>query len=288
MRVENNNHKKRGMLLAATAVALTAGTTAYAQDPTVTMTLGDYSSHADVVNLGDLIIPGNPTDSGYIGIYSFSVQNNGGVSALPNNGGSFWTTCLSPAGEIGGGSPAATYSYETYAQANNGINPSAWAWNGITGSGEQDWGIQNANYLWEKVQGGASQPILTPDQSTALVLAMYAALYNSEGYGELGGSKFVFNSDAIETGSASTVAADYSTYLGLLDLSAQTYIPNNLSAGYVLVPTSQTQNGDPYGQEFIFMAPSSGNVVVPEPGLTGVMAGLGGLLFAVRTRFRKN
>ena len=105
--------------------------------------------------------------------------------------GTFWTTCLSPAGVIDGGSPAATYYYESFAEAKNGINPSAWAWNNDT-SNPQYWGIQNANYLWKQVLGNNDQPTsLGADQAAGLVLAMYAALFNSDGYGMLlTGSKF--------------------------------------------------------------------------------------------------
>jgi hypothetical protein len=255
-------------------LALTITNSAKAQDPVITMSLGDYSSYADIINLGTMTIPGNPTGSGYIGIYSFNVSSSG-TTSVPL--GTYWTACLSPAGEIDGGSPAATYYYETFAQANNGINPSAWAWNNDN-SNPQDWGIQNASYLWKEVVGGNSQPTsLNADQATGLVLAMYASLYNSSGYGMLSGDKFNPN---FSSGNAdSGVQMAYNNDLALLTPSA---VQNNPANGYVLVPTSQVQNGYPYGQEFIFMASGTPNVMaLPESAGTGLCAGLGALAVSV-------
>jgi hypothetical protein len=265
-------------LTACAALALVITNQAKAQDPVITMALGDFSTYADEVNLGNMTIPGDPTEAGYIGIYSFNVSS----STTPNVPvGTFWTTCLSPAGEIDAGSPPANYNYETFSEANSGINPPAWAWNGLSGN-PQYWGIQNANYLWEQVMGNNSQPNLNADQSTALALALYAALYNSMAYGTLGGSKFDPNfgtSGTFLTGNVGDVQNYYYSYLALLNPTA---VEDNLANGYVLVPTPQEQNGYTYGQEFIFMAPEGANVSVPESAGMGICAGVGCLIFSLR------
>lgn len=269
-------------LVLGTFVSMLAQTRANAGDPIVNMTLGDYSTYADEVNLGQLTIPGSPTETGYIGIYNFSVQNNGGTG-LPS---SFWTTCLSPAGEINGGANG-NYAYESYAEANPGINPPVWA-SGTVGGVTQYWGIQNANYLWSQVAKGSGTPTLNSDQAAGLVLAMYDALYNSTGYGVVvNGSKepFVptFTSSSIVTGNYTAVETAYNNDLSLLNPTA---VENDLGVGYVLVPTSPNAGG-PTGQEFIFMGTPSSNVTVPEAGATGVLAGLTGLIFVGRSQFRR-
>ena len=270
--------------------ALVVASQANAQsDPVVTMQLENYTTYADVINLGTMQIPGNPTDSGYIGIYSFNVSAST-TPSVPNDT-TIWSLCLSPAGVIDGGSPAATYYYESYAQASPGINPSAWAWNNSL-TDPQYWGIQNANYLWEQVMGGDKRPTLTANQATALVLAMYDALYDSTGYGALGGNAFnpKFGTSSI-SGNVAAVEIAYNADLGLLNPAA---VGNNLDNGYVLVPTSQRQNGSSYGQDFLFTTSSSPNlgsgsvgIVVPESAGMGVMAGSGALLCALLLSVRR-
>jgi hypothetical protein len=261
-------------LTAYAVLALTITDPAKAQDPVITMSLGNYSSYSDIINLGTMTIPGNPTGSGYIGIYSFNVISSG-TTSVPV--GTYWTACLSPAGEIDGGSPAASYYYESFAQANSGINPSAWAWNNDN-SNPQYWGIENASYLWKKVMGDNSQPTsLNADQATGFVLAMYAALYNSSGYGMLSGDNFDPNFSSGNADNAVQMA--YNSDLALLNPNA---VQNNLDAGYVLVPTSQVQNGYPYGQEFILMASGNPNVVTaPESAGMGLCTGLGALVLSL-------
>ena len=107
---------------ACVALTLAITNSANAQG-TVSMQLDDFQTYADSINLGTMTIPGNPSETGFIGIYSFDVQSSGTTANVPV--GTFWTTCLSPAGKISAGSGYATYNYETFAQANNGINPSA-------------------------------------------------------------------------------------------------------------------------------------------------------------------
>ena len=244
------------------------------------MSLGNYSSYADIINLGTMTIPGNPTGSGYIGIYSFNVTSSG-TASVPV--GTYWTACLSPDGEIDGGSPAATYYYESFAQANSGINPSAWAWNNDN-SNPQYWGIENASYLWKKVMGDNSQPTsLNADQATGFVLAMYAALYNSSGYGMLSGDNFDPNFSSGNADNAVQMA--YNSDLALLNPNA---VENNPATGYVLVPTSQVQNGYPYGQEFIFMTSDAPTVVTaPESAGMGLCAGLGALVLSLHYCVRR-
>jgi hypothetical protein len=251
-------------------------------DPVVTMQLENYTTYADVINLGTMQIPGDPTVSGYIGIYSFNVSAST-TPSVPT--GTFWSLCLSPAGVIDGGSPPANYYYESYAQASPGINPSVWAWNNSL-TDPQYWGIQNANYLWEKIMKGDGQPTMTANQATALVLAMYDALYNSTGYGTLGGHAFnpEFGTSSI-SGNVAAVESAFNADLGLLN---PTLVGNNLANGYVLVPTSQTQHGWSYGQDFLFTTSSSPNVVVPESAGMGVVAGLGALLSALLLSVRRS
>jgi hypothetical protein len=274
-------------LTAYVALTLAITDSAKAQsDPTVSMQLDNYSQYSDVINLSTMQIPGNPQESGYIGIYSFDVESSGTTANVPIGANSIWTTCLSPAGTINAGSGYATYNYETYAQANNGINPPAWAWNNNLND-PQYWGIQNANYLWQQVIGNNSQPTeLSADQATALVLAMYAALYNSTGYGVVDNNPSddpKFNPNFGSGNVDGTVAADYSTYVGLLN---PTDVGDNLANGYVLVPTSDAQNAG-FGQEFIFMASENPNVSVPESAGMGICAGLGCLIFSFRYCFRR-
>jgi hypothetical protein len=267
-------------LTACAVLALTITNSTKAQDPVITMSLGNYSSYADIINLGTMTIPGNPTGSGYIGIYSFNVTSSG-TASVPV--GTYWTACLSPDGEIDGGSPAATYYYESFAQANSGINPSAWAWNNDN-SNPQYWGIQNAGYLWKQVVGNNNQPTsLNADQATGFVLAMYAALYNSSGYGMLSGDKFNPN---FSSGNAdNAVQTAYNNDLALLNPNA---VENNPATGYVLVPTSQVQNGYPYGQEFIFMTSDAPTVVTaPESAGMGLCAGLGALVLSLHYCVRR-
>jgi hypothetical protein len=273
-------------LTAGAVLALTITNSTKAQDPLVTMTLEDYTTYADSINLGTMTIPGNPTEEGSIGIYSFSVSSSG-TANVPV--GTFWTACLSPAGVIDGGSPAATYYYEPFAQVKSGINPSAWAWNNDP-SDPQYWGIQNANYLWNQVLGNNNQPTkLSADQATGFVLAVYAALYNSSGYGALlPDSEDKFNPD-FGTSSISTdnLAAVETAYYDDLALLNPTAVGNNLANGYVLVPTSQSQNGYSYGQEFFLLTPETPNVAVPESAGTGICAGLGALVLSLRYCVRR-
>jgi len=159
---------------------------------------GGLSAVADVVNLqftwGDPGTPGSLWESGFsgnyiqsddaIGIYQFNqfgTLNNTIANPL-------YSVCLSPAGLLNGGQY--TYNVIPFSQASPGIFPSAWA----VGPTGQAWGINNAAYLWNKYgmaivnnTGGA----YTGEQkaaAAALEFAIWTALYDSKGYGALGGS----------------------------------------------------------------------------------------------------
>ena len=277
--------KKCSVVLGAAVSGLAVAGSAQAQ-PQVTMTLGDDGSYAQV--LPSQTLPGGATwtPGGIIGVYSFTVSTiSGGTVPGLSDGTTFWSTCLSPGGELD--SNPHTYNYETFAQANPGVNPSSWA----TGPGGQLYGIQNANYLWNAF-GSAStalqNPTYTPgsqaaiDAGAALAMAMYVSLYDSTGYGtynDAAGANFV------PTGLSAGVQNDLNNDLAILNPAG---VQNNLAAGYMLVPTDP--NGAGSGQEFIILAPPENNLtVVPEPVSTSVFAGVIALLAvtggAVRRKF---
>jgi hypothetical protein len=209
----------------------------------------------------DQTLPGGTTwtHNGLIGMYSFQVSASD--NAILPAGSTFWATCLSPGGEVDLASH--TYDLASFAQANPGINPSAWAY-----SGTDFWGIQNANYLWKKFaldNNGA--PLVNQDQATGLALAMYATLYDSTGYGLLGGNKFTLSTAGLKQEILDAYNSDIS-YL----VSHASDVINNLAAGYVLVPDPETSTS---GQEFIVVAPNGMNVVpAPESKATGIGAGI--------------
>jgi hypothetical protein len=217
--------------------------------------------------------PAGNWTAGQYGVYSFTVSDVvGGTIPGLAAGTTFWSTCLSPGGELSSGSY--TYNYETFAAANNGLNPSAWT----SGNG-QLWGIQNANYIWNSfasaalgLNGAAAHGLTTPSAGAALEMAMYVALYDSTGYGtysDAAGSKFV------PTGFDKDFMTALNDDLGVLNATA---VAQNLASGYLLVPTDPSASG-PSGQEFIFMAPFNDNVAaVPEPAPAGVLAGVVALL----------
>jgi len=225
-------------------------------------------------------------------IYSFTVsdpvngsgvdKNGSPVTTLPTLKSTLWSICLSPTGNLSTTAPA-TYNYETYAEANPGINPGGWA----QGSGPQAgqlWGIQNANYLWQRF-GTSVQSPKDPVAAAALALAMYDVLWNSSGYGTVAAGNvktFSLNANvnpAINAlygftpvaGSSQITGTELQDYEN--DLAALTsYTGSTLAPGYVFVPTSPAAGG-PTGQEFIILAPTPGPKGNPVPEPTTIVAG---------------
>jgi hypothetical protein len=253
--MRKSNQLDRTIWMAAAGLVLTAVSSL--ADPTVNLTLTDYST-LDLAQVGGYVA-GVQMEDAYIGIYSFSLSNPVGVTGLPST---IESVCLSPLGDLTDES-AHQYSYQTFAEANAGINPTAWQWNGVSGAGAQYWGIQNANYLWAQlspaiISGGSSTANQTA--AAALAMAMYDSLYNSTAYGVVGTGTM---SKGYLPDFASTLeGTDYTNDIALLNGPA---VSASLAAGYVFVPTDETQTG-PSGQEFIILATAGGNVTsVPEP-----------------------
>ncbi len=264
----------RSVWLGVGAAGLVAAGSAHAQ-PQVTMGLGDFSSYAQ--ELPGQTLPGGATwtPGGIIGVYSFTVSTiSGGTIPGLSDGTTFWSTCLSPGGELDGNPH--TYNYETFAQANPGVNPSSW----VAGPGGQLYGIENANYLWNAF-GSAStalhNPTYTPgsqaaiDAGAALAMAMYVSLYDSTGYGTYNNAA---GANFVPTGLSTSVQNDLNNDLAVLNATG---VENNLATGYMLVPTDPSGAGS--GQEFIILAPPGSNLAaVPEPVSTSVYAGVIALL----------
>lgn len=253
-------------ILALTAIS---GLTVTSANAALTMTLNGNNvlSYGEVLPSQTLPNGATWTSGGVIGVYQFTVNSvaAGDTSGL-TTGQTFWSTCLSPGGDLDF-SPH-IYDFKTFQQANPGVNPSAWA----TGPGGELWGIQNANYLWRTFGSGTSalqNPGASPqDTGAALAMAMYVALYDSTGYAALGGSKF--SPAGLSQNVQNLMTSD------LLALTSAD-VANNLAPGYMLVP--QNPSGAGSGQEFIVLAPLEGTVVpVPEPGATAMFGGAIALL----------
>ena len=178
----------------------------------------------------------------WIGIYQFA----GTGTDVPI--GTFWSTCLSPAGVLDNNSHI--YTSQPFTVGGGlGQNPAAWA------AGTQgDAGIQNAQYLWRLY----SPTIIasgTAAQGTGLALAMYYALYDSTSYGVVNTSSARFQLTSPVTGD---IYNAYTGYLGGLNFAG---VSANLAGGNIL---RSTEIGA--GQDLIFnVAP------VPEP--TTMIAG---------------
>jgi hypothetical protein len=209
---------------------------------------------------GNTIINGGE----WIGIYSFAVQDSGGTSLSTP----FYSTCISPNGRLYNGQY--TYTPLSFRDASPGINPAGW-----TSSGSDYWGIQNANYLFQYYSDGivtgkgVSNLGLSgsgADQGAALALAMYAALYNSRGYGQNWNPTAAFSLN----GASAAVTTDYNAILSALQ--GWNPGPGNLANGYVLRPT------DGSAQDMLLLGgliPQGHLTPVPEP--TTVIAGFGAL-----------
>ena len=258
--------------LGSPVLALVLGTSAQAQQVTMTLvnpnnngaTLSEYGSSFQASVGGTQIIFGND----YIGLYEFAVTEPSALSSP------IWATCVSPAGTLSMGA-SGTYNITPFSQANPGVYPSSWAWNGSSTT-PQYWGIQNADYLFSltaqldvnpgtsKITSVSGEVGSADDQATALALAMYDVLYNSTTYGNAGAqdsSDFHF----VDGGPAGNVGTDYAKDIAYLNAANPTAIAS--LSGDVLIPTNiaQDKNG-PTGQEQIFLTSDLANgSPVPEP-----------------------
>jgi len=233
--------KPRGkMITLAVAVLLGAS---FAAKASLTLQLKDVGSYSQggvsaTLNGSGTILTADLS----VGVYGFSKDGAGPPW--------WYSVCLSPLGRLDWGSH--TYDQLSFAAANPGQYPTAWAY-----SGTDYWGIQNANYLWltykDTVIGSSDDQ---KNRGQGLALAVLKALYDSTGYGAYttgSGSKFVpsFGSTGSET--------YYDEYLlGLDDATVQLY------EGDVL----RGQLKDQYGQQQEFLMIGS---PVPEP--TTLIAG---------------
>ena len=178
----------------------------------------------------------------WIGIYKFS----GTGTEQPI--GTFWSTCLSPAGVLN--NAPHTYTSYSFAAGDPGSNPAAWA-DGTEG----DAGIQNAQYLW-RLYSPTVIDSGTAAQGTGLALAMYYALYDSTGYGAVDMASTAFQVTSPLSGDI------YNAYTGYLGALNGALTLNQLGSGNVL---RSVESGA--GQDLIF------NVTpVPEP--TTIVAGV--------------
>jgi hypothetical protein len=158
-----------------------------------------------------------------------------------------------------------TYNVETFATANPGIFPSQWA-SGTVGSQTQYWGIENAAYLWstygmnvvnEQFAGPVPAGLsgTASDQAAALEFAVWDVLYNSKGYGQLGGAVYTAPTGQFD----GAALADFNAYITALT-TAGPNIP--LYTGNVLEGTGAPGDGAGAGDDQEFFLLSS---PVPEP-----------------------
>jgi hypothetical protein len=230
---------------------------------------------------GTFALAGFPADSAsyingsdLVGIYKFNTSAQDGV---PDP---FYSVCLSPAGLLDRNEH--TYDVISFSASNPGIYPSAWA-SGTVNNTPQYWGIQNASYLWNTYglnivnnignTGSGSQS----ERAAGLEFAIWSALYNSTGYGQVAtsGSHYVWHPNSL-TGN---VATDFSAYITALN-GTHGNIP--LYTGDILRGVDYTTSGQQ--QEFLMLG-----APVPEP--TTMIAGALLLLpFGASTLrfFRKN
>lgn len=201
------------------------------------------------------LLPSGIAGNEAIGIYHF---NTSGDSTVPNP---LYSVCLSPSGLLDGNPH--TYNSYTFAEAAPGIWPNAWAQS--TGLNPQYWGINNAAYLWN-LYGMAivnnTGGVYTGNQDSAaaaLQLAVWEVLYDSTGYGQLGGNRW--NAPTL----TSTTATYYNGFLTALTTSG---LNHAIYTGNILESTiALTQDGQSGGgQEFFLLG-----TPVPEP--TTMMAG---------------
>jgi hypothetical protein len=262
-------------VLAVAGVVAGAMSAAAQSTPTINLTLnqsgGDYTT-ASLINPD-----GTSLNNANLGVFSFTVNSIDPAIASQTGltiGSGFNSVCLSPEGTLYF-NQGYDYTYQSFSGAYDGINPSGyWSANGI----------QNAAYLWNQFGG----KVTSPDQGTALSLAMLEVLYN-------GGAKYGTLNDSLTayqptlSSLDSTAAADYQGYLNF-------YTENGASSG----PSGEAANTEAYGlfvpvdstgQEFIFIAPNQESLqAVPEP-TTWICGALLLLPFgasALRILYKKN
>jgi hypothetical protein len=190
-----------------------------------------------------------------IGIYAFNVP--------PNNLGvphpTLYSVCLSPLGLLDGN----THQYNVVPFNQSGINgvgsqgiyPSAWA----QGSSGQQWGINNAAYLWSTYGNGivAEQ---NSSKAAALEFAIWTALYDSTGFG--GALNNIWVAPTLQMNA--TTLGYYNTYVAAITASA----PHQATyAGNVLESTITDQGAGSGGSQEFFLL----GTPVPEP--TTMVAG---------------
>jgi hypothetical protein len=301
MKISNNLVK----VLPLAAAALVAGgfsATATTVDLTIinSFPLAETGFGAVIPNGPNSISPGAPVfnqpgfgaggtmvaigSSDLIGLYSFTVNNNGGDTTLPSV---LVSTCLSPSGNLDYGTHA--YVEESFAQASPGFNPPAWSVPN---------GIVNASYLWRHFSASVIASN-NANEGAALMLAMWDALYNSTGVGTLdasGGSAAAVSAGSISgykitswSGNGPAVQAWFNTFVG--GVGGAALVPPTTGtilrdAAYAL-PTGRNTGidaNDGAGQDLIF-----NTTPIPEPS-TLIAGGLLLLPFGASTlRFiRKN
>ena len=249
------NNSKTLALAAAVAVGVGVGASAGTVTMQFTWTGTDYQAGFSVAS------PFTISEADAIGIYAFNVSDGGGTG-ISNP---FYSVCLSPAGLLDGNSH--TYNLIPFSQANPGIYPSQWAWNGDS-SNPQYWGVQNAAYLWNKygmsiVNSGASQTTKN-QQAAALEFAIWTSLYNSSGYGVLAGSTFATPTSTMVQEGSFTAYQGYITDVA----SAGAFISSHLYTGNVLEGQEAVSGGAASGQSQEFFMLSN----VPEPTTTAASA----------------
>lgn len=190
----------------------------------------------------------NINSSDAIGIYRFNTSGSG----IPNP---FWSVCLSPAGLLDGSTH--TYNVLSFSEANPGIYPSGWAWGTVNGT-PQYWGINNAAYLWNRfgmdIVNNTGNIGNQNERAAALEFAVWTALYNSEGYGKLGGSGWTAPTSQM----SASVSGYYDSYITALTGSG---LDHAIYTGNILESTIASSGPNSGGsQEFLLLG-----TPIPEP-----------------------
>lgn len=241
--------KKTGTLQSiglATALVLGA---CFSASATIDMTFTWADTHYEA-GYSDTYI--NSSDA--IGIYEFNTSGNG----IPNP---FYSVCLSPAGLLDGNTH--TYNILSFSEAGQGIYPTAWAQSG--GPNNQQWGINNAAWLWNTygmniVNNKSPYAGQQNQAAAALEFAVWTVLYDSSGYGKVTG-----NSWTAPTGQMDATTLAY--YNGFIDALTASGISGPTFTGNVLESTiADTGAGSGGSQEFFMLG-----TPVPEP--TTLVAG---------------